>query len=81
LDIQNAIAFQYEGYSFVAITVSLIYAISFLNEVMDVGCVGNLETQIKELAADGCSVDHLLSNLIHGRPRYALIGLLRLDAE
>jgi hypothetical protein len=137
--VQNAMAFRYEGYSFIAITVPLIYTISdvclllsksvrvamllgvqssveeynelqavlfysltafvvahefahhvhghvlgagplFPHEVLDTGCRGNLEGQIKEIAADGYAIYHVLANLIDS-PTRPLLTLLRLDGE
>jgi hypothetical protein len=140
-DIQNAIAFRYDDYSFIGITVPLIYEISdvclrlsksdtmgallrvrpsdeeynelqaglfyiltafivahewthhvhghvcqpgaqtiFPNEILDTGGGGRMESQIKELAADGYSAYHVLANLIDSQTRPLLI-LLKIDAQ
>lgn len=140
-DIQNAIAFRYDDYSFIGITVPLIYAISdvclllsksdtvaallevqpsdaeynelqavlfyiltafvithewthhvhghvhrpcaeaiFPNEILDTGGDGSIESQIKELAADGYSAYHVLANLIDSQTR-PMLTLLKLEAK
>lgn len=45
------------------------------NEILDTGCNGDLEGQIKEIAADGYSVYHVLANIIDGVGRSMLMLL------
>jgi hypothetical protein len=52
----------------------------FPNEILDSGCTGDLEAQIKEVVADGYSIYHVLANLLDGTGRSWLTAL-ELDGE
>jgi hypothetical protein len=43
--------------------------LSFRNEILDNGHIGDLEEQIQEIVADGYSIYHVLANLIDGSGR------------
>jgi hypothetical protein len=54
-------------------------ATGFPNEVLDAGGGGSLDSQIKEIDADGYSAHHVLANLIDN-PQRPLIAALKIDA-